>query len=76
MLQVAGTPMPAGLGPRDLYVRSSGEPEDWTGEYVNGPDIARVLNLPVAAGSLADLVGTGTVAVPAGSWRLGQIATL
>ena len=59
-----------------VYVRSSGEPEDWTGEYVNGPDIARVLNLPVVAGSLADLVGTGTVAVPAGSWRLGQIATL
>jgi putative ABC transport system permease protein len=59
-----------------VYVRSSGEPEDWTGQYVNGPDIARVLNLPVVAGSLADLVGTGTVAVPAGSWRLGQTATL
>ena len=27
-------------------------------------------------GSLADLTGTGTVAVPAGSWRLGQMATM
>jgi putative ABC transport system permease protein len=59
-----------------VYVRSSAEPADWTGQYVNGPGIARVLNLPVAAGSLADLVGTGTVAVPAGSWRLGQTATM
>jgi putative ABC transport system permease protein len=59
-----------------VYVRSSGEPEDWTGQYVNGPDVARVLDLPVVAGSLADLVGTGTVAVPAGSWHLGQTATM
>jgi putative ABC transport system permease protein len=59
-----------------VYVRSSGDPEDWTGQYVSGPAIARVLRLPVVAGSLADLTGTGTVAVPAGSWRLGQTATM
>ena len=57
-------------------MRSSGDPEDWTGQYVNGPGLARVLRLPVVAGSLADLTGTGTVAVPAGSWRLGQTATM
>ena len=59
-----------------VYVRSAGDPEDWTGQYVNGPDVARVLDLPVVAGRLADLVGTGTVAVPAGTWRLGQTATM
>jgi putative ABC transport system permease protein len=59
-----------------VYVRSSGDPEDWTGQYVSGPGLARVLSLPVVAGSLADLTGTGTVAVPAGSWRLGQTATM
>jgi putative ABC transport system permease protein len=59
-----------------VYVRSSGDPEDWTGQYVNGPGLARVLRLPVVAGSLAGLTGTGTVAVPAGSWRLGQTATM
>ena len=59
-----------------VYVRSAGDPEDWTGQYVNGPDVARVLDVPVVAGSLADLVGTGTVAVPAGTWRLGQTATM
>src|SRR5262249_15004509 len=59
-----------------VYVRSSGDPEDWTGQYVSGPGAARVLSLPVVAGSLADLTGTGTVAVPAGSWRLGQTATM
>jgi putative ABC transport system permease protein len=30
----------------------------------------------VVAGSLADLTGTGTVAVPAGRWRVGQTAQL
>jgi putative ABC transport system permease protein len=35
-----------------------------------------VLRLPVVAGSLADLTGTGTVAVPAGRWRVGQTAQL
>ena len=59
-----------------VYVRSGGDPADWTGQYVSGPGIARVLRLPVVAGSLADLTGAGTVAVPAGSWRLGQTATM
>jgi putative ABC transport system permease protein len=59
-----------------VYVRSSGDPEDWTGQYVSGPGLARVLSLPVVAGRLADLTGTRTVAVPAGSWRLGQMATM
>ena len=59
-----------------VYVRSSGDPEDWAGQYVSGPGLARVLSLPVVAGSLADLTGTGTVAVPAGSWRLGQTASM
>jgi putative ABC transport system permease protein len=35
-----------------------------------------VLDLPVTAGTLAELTGTGTVAVPAGSWRLGETAEL
>jgi putative ABC transport system permease protein len=59
-----------------VYVRSAGDPNDWTGQYVNGPGLTGVTHLPVVAGSLADLTGTGTVAVPAGSWRLGQTATL
>jgi putative ABC transport system permease protein len=59
-----------------VYVRQNGEPEDWTGRYANGPDLAGVLHLPVVAGDLADLTGTDTVAVPAGRWRLGQTADL
>jgi putative ABC transport system permease protein len=59
-----------------VYVRSSGDAEDWAGQYVDGPALARVLSLPVVAGSLADLTGTGTVAVPARSWRLGQTASM
>src|SRR6266487_1621781 len=59
-----------------VYVRSGNDPDQWTGRYVNGPRLAGVLRLPVVAGSLADLTGTGTVAVPEGSWRLGQTATL
>ena len=35
-----------------------------------------MLKLPVVAGSLDDLTGTGTVAVPAGRWRVGQTAEL
>jgi putative ABC transport system permease protein len=58
-----------------VYARSAGEPENWTAQYA-GPGIGRVLRLPVVAGHLADLTGTGTVAVPAGTWRLGQTATL
>jgi putative ABC transport system permease protein len=59
-----------------VYVAASGEPDEWTGEYLPGPQAARVLKLPVVAGSLADLTGTGTVAVPAGRWRVGQTAQL
>jgi putative ABC transport system permease protein len=58
-----------------VYVRSAGDPDEWTGQYA-GPGLAGVAHLPVAAGRLADLTGTGTVAVPAGTWRLGQTASL
>jgi putative ABC transport system permease protein len=58
-----------------VYARSGGDPEDWTAQYA-GPGIGRMLRLPVVAGRLADLTGTGTVAVPAGTWRLGQTAML
>ena len=66
--------VPAAVAP--VYVPAAGEPDEWTGEYVPGPQAARVLKLPVVAGSLADLTGTGTVAVPAGRWRVGQTAQL
>jgi putative ABC transport system permease protein len=59
-----------------VYVRQDGSPEDWTGRYVNGPDLAGVLDLPVVAGNLADLTGTGTIAVPVGRWHLGDLASL
>lgn len=59
-----------------VYVTDAGSPDEWTGRYVNGPDVAGVLDLPVVAGSLADLTGTGTIAVPAGRWRLGDTAHL
>ena len=58
-----------------VYVRSGGDPDEWTGRYV-GPGLSGVTHLPVEAGRLADLTGTGTVAVPAGTWRLGQTASL
>jgi putative ABC transport system permease protein len=58
-----------------VYVRSAGDPEEWTGQYA-GPGLSGVTHLPVVAGRLADLTGTGTVAVPAGTWRLGQTASL
>jgi putative ABC transport system permease protein len=58
-----------------VYVRSAGDPDEWTGQYA-GPGLSGVTHLPVAAGRLADLTGTGTVAVPAGTWRLGQTASL
>jgi putative ABC transport system permease protein len=66
--------VPVATGP--VYLPAGGEPDEWTGEYVPGPQAARVLRLPVVAGSLADLTGTGTVAVPAGRWRVGQTAQL
>ncbi len=59
-----------------VYVREAGDPEDWTGRYLPGPDASAVLNLPVVAGSLKDLTGTDTVAVPKGTWRLGDTASL
>jgi putative ABC transport system permease protein len=58
-----------------VYVRSAGDPDEWTGQYA-GPGLAGVTRLPVVAGRLADLTGTSTVAVPAGTWRLGQTASL
>ncbi|HEU5418385.1 MAG TPA: FtsX-like permease family protein, partial [Streptosporangiaceae bacterium] len=58
-----------------IYVRSSDEPDDWSAQYA-GPGIGQVLRLPVVAGSLARLTGTGTIAVPAGTWRLGQTAQI
>jgi putative ABC transport system permease protein len=57
-----------------VWVRADGEPEDWQGRYVPGPDLGAVLRMPVLAGTLADLTGTDTVAVPAGRWRLGDTA--
>jgi putative ABC transport system permease protein len=58
-----------------VYVRSAGDPDEWAGQY-GGPGLSGVIHLPLVAGHLADLTGTGTVAVPAGTWRLGQTATL
>jgi putative ABC transport system permease protein len=60
-----------------VYVRDDGDPEAWTARYATGPDLAAVLDAPVTAGRLADLTGTDTVAVPAGSrWKLGERAEL
>ncbi|MEV4512654.1 ABC transporter permease [Dactylosporangium sp. NPDC049525] len=57
---------------RPVYVYGPNPPYDWTGRYVDGPALSRVVHLPVVAGSLDDLTGTDTVAVPAGRWRLGD----
>lgn len=54
-----------------VYRRIDGTAEEWSARYANGPDLAGVLNLPVVAGSLADLTGTGTVAVPESAGKLG-----
>ena len=59
-----------------VYVRSGGDPNQWTGQYVSGRGLSAVTRFPVVAGSLGQLTGTGTVAVPAGTWRLGQTARL
>jgi putative ABC transport system permease protein len=59
-----------------VYVRAAGDPERWDGVYLDGPSAARLLRYPLVAGSLASLTGAGTVAVPAGTWRLGQTATV
>lgn len=57
---------------RPVYVHGPNPPYDWTGRYVDGPALSRVVHLPVVAGSLDDLTGADTVAVPAGRWRLGD----
>lgn len=59
-----------------VYVDHNGSPDSWNARYVPGPDLPAVINLPIVAGRLAALTGTGTVAVPAGSWRLGQVITI
>jgi putative ABC transport system permease protein len=59
-----------------VYVDDGGSPDNWNAEYVPGPALRGVLRLPVVAGDLDALTGTGTVAVPAGSWQLGQEVTL
>jgi putative ABC transport system permease protein len=56
-----------------VYMPQGGDaPENWVARYVAGPDLAGVLALPVAAGSLADLTGTDTVALPPGRWHVGD----
>jgi putative ABC transport system permease protein len=45
--------------------------EAWDGQYVHGPDLQHVTHLPVVEGSLADLTGTDTVAMPEGPWEIG-----
>jgi putative ABC transport system permease protein len=74
--RVPGVTAAVPVADTNVYVRSGGDPDDWAGEYVPGPAVTRALHLPVLAGSLAGLTGTGTVAVPAGSWRLGQTVHL
>ena len=59
-----------------VYVRETGEPENWTGRYAHGPDLAGVLDLPIVDGDLSALTGTDTVAVPRGRWRLGETVQL
>lgn len=59
-----------------VYVPSGGDPDNWAGQYVDGPGLPSVTRMPVVAGSLAHLTGTGTVAVPAGTWRLGQTVSM
>jgi putative ABC transport system permease protein len=59
-----------------VYVGHNGSPESWNARYVPGPDLPAVISTPVVAGRLAALTGTGTVAVPAGSWPLGQVITI
>jgi putative ABC transport system permease protein len=59
-----------------VYLSDGDSPDEWQGRYVNGPDLSSVVDLPVVAGTLNDLTGTGTVAVPEGQWRLGETAHL
>ncbi|GGM67474.1 FtsX-like permease family protein [Dactylosporangium sucinum] len=57
---------------RPVYVYGPQPPYDWTGRYVDGPALSKVVDLPVVAGRLEDLTGTDTVVVPAGRWELGE----
>ena len=59
-----------------MYVGNGENLDTWAAQYANGAALASVTRLPLQAGSLTQLAGTGTVIVPAGSWRLGQIANL
>ncbi|OHV56961.1 hypothetical protein BCD48_00770 [Pseudofrankia sp. BMG5.36] len=60
-----------------VYVRDGEDPEAWVARYAPGGDLDAVLDIPVTAGRLADLTGTDTVAVPAGSrWKVGERAEL
>ncbi len=59
-----------------VYVGNGQDLNAWDAQYVDGAALARVLSLPLQAGSLSRLTGTGTVIVPAGSWHLGQTAAL
>jgi putative ABC transport system permease protein len=70
--QAPGVRAAVAVTDRPVYVYGPNPPYDWTGRYVDGPALSRVVHLPVVAGSLDDLTGTDTVAVPAGRWRLGD----
>jgi putative ABC transport system permease protein len=59
-----------------VYTGSGGDLNTWTAQYADGAALAAVTRLPLQAGSLSRLTGTDSVIVPAGSWRLGQTATL
>ncbi|ONH26993.1 FtsX-like permease family protein [Pseudofrankia asymbiotica] len=65
------------VGDASVYVRDDEDLEPWAARYATGADLAGMLDIPVTAGRLADLTGTDTVAVPAGSrWKLGERAEL
>ncbi len=59
-----------------VYVSDGDDPESWDAQFVPGPALTAVRRVPVVDGSLAALTGTGTVAVPAGSGRVGQVITV
>lgn len=59
-----------------VYVGNGEDLNSWDAQYVDGAALAGVLSLPLQAGRLSGLTGTGTVIVPAGSWKLGQTAAL
>lgn len=59
-----------------VYVGSGEDLNSWAAQYASGAALATVTRLPLTAGSLSRLAGASTVIVSAGSWRLGQTATL